>query len=467
VNIGGPSIERDLGMSAAQLEWIAAGYTLALAVGLITGGRLGDMFGRKRMLLIGLTGFLAASAGCACAWSAESLIGARVVQGLSAALLVPQAFGLIRDIFPPADIGKAFAALGPAIGLSVVLGPAIAGLLIKANLFGTGWRALFLINLPIGTFALVAGIRLLPAGLSAHERVRLDPVGALLMAAGSFLVVFPLVEGRALGWPGWIYGVLACAAPTFAAFAVQQRARTRARRSALIEVSLLRKRSYVSGVMFTLVFFAAVTGFSLTTGFFLQLGLGNSPMTASLYGIAVAVGAFVGSGVGAWAMTAVGRPILHVGLAIMAAASVLLYVSLKGTHHVGALDLVPGMAIFGVGMGMIFVPLFSIIMAEVDDHEVGSASGLLESLQQLGASLGVALLATLFFGVLRLEDGGLPTARAAGRPVHAAQEVLLLNLVLIGLAFAIGWLLPRHARAVHSIQPITEDGEVPAMQAAG
>ena len=142
-------------------------------------------------------------------------------------------------------------------------------------------------------------------------------------------------------------------------------------------------------------------------------------MTASLYGIAMAVGAFAGSGVGAWAMTAVGRPILHIGLVVMAAASALLYVSLHGVHHVGALDLVPGMAIFGVGMGMIFVPLFSIIMAEVADHEVGSASGLLESLQQLGASLGVAVLATLFFGVLRLEQGGLAAARAAGRPVHA------------------------------------------------
>lgn len=466
VNIGGPSIQRDLKLSAAQLEWIAAGYTLALAVGLITGGRLGDMFGRKRMLLVGLAGFLVASAACACAWSGQSLIGARVLQGLSAALLVPQAFGLIRDIFPPAQMGKAFAALGPAIGLSVVVGPAIAGLLIKANLFGTGWRSLFLINLPIGAFALAVGMRLLPPGRSPHERVRLDPLGAVLMAAGSFLVVFPLVEGRALGWPAWIYGVLACAAPTFAAFALQQRARTRTHRTPLIEPTLLRKRSYVSGVIFTLVFFAAVTGFSLTTGLFLQLGLGNSPMTASLYGIAMAVGAFAGSGVGAWAMTAVGRPILHIGLVVMAAASALLYVSLHGVHHVGALDLVPGMAIFGVGMGMIFVPLFSIIMAEVADHEVGSASGLLESLQQLGASLGVAVLATLFFGVLRLEQGGLPAARAAGRPVHAAQEVLLLNLALIGIAFVIGWLLPRHARAAHPTPTSTELIRLPVTQGA-
>lgn len=467
VNIGGPSIQRDLTMSAAQLEWIAAGYTLALAAGLITGGRLGDMFGRKRMLLIGLSGFLIASTACAIAWSPQSLIGARVLQGLSAALLVPQTFGLIRDIFPPAQIGKAFAALGPAIGLSVVIGPAIAGLLIRANLFDTGWRALFLINLPIGAFALVAGIRLLPPGTSPHERLRLDPLGAVLMAAGSFLVVFPLVEGRALGWPAWMYGVLACTAPTFAAFAVQQRSRTRAGRAPLIEPSLLRKRSYVCGVVFTLMFFAAVVGFSLTTGLFLQLGLGNSPMTASLYGIAMAVGAFAGSGVGAWAMTAVGRPILHVGLATMAAASGLLYISLREAHHVGALDLVPGIAIFGVGMGMIFVPLFSIIMGEVADHEVGSASGLLESLQQLGGSLGVAVLATVFFGALRLQHGGLPAAREAGRPVHAAEQVLLLNVALIAVAFAIGWLLPRHARVMETGPARTDADNVPLLQPTG
>jgi EmrB/QacA subfamily drug resistance transporter len=450
VNVAAPSIQRDLSMSSSALEWIAAAYTLAIAVGLLTGGRLGDMFGRKRMMLIGLSGFVASSALCAFAWSSESLIAARVLQGLAAAMLTPQSFGLIRDIFTPARMGKAFAALGPVIGLSTVAGPVVAGLLIKADLFGTDWRALFLINLPVGAFALFVGARVLPAGKTRRDGLTLDWTGTVLMAVASFLIVFPLVDGRSLGWPAWIFGVLAAAVPVLAAFGVQQRRRVRDGRTPLIEISVLRKRSYVSGIVFVLVFFGTIVGLGLTIGLFLQVGLGFSPMTAALYSAALAVGAFLGSGVGAWAATAVGRPILHIGLAIMAIGTAVLYFSLRAVDGgVGVGVIAPGMAVFGFGMGMIFVPLFSIIMGEIDDHEVGSASGLLESLQQLGASLGVAVLATLFFGKIKLEDGGPAAARAAGRHLVAAEDTLLITLVLIGVAFAIGWLLPRKAREMH------------------
>jgi len=201
--------------------------------------------------------------------------------------------------------------------------------------------------------------------------------------------------------------------------------------------------------VFVLVFFGTIVGVGLTIGLFLQVGLGFSPMTASLYSAALAVGAFLGSGIGAWAASAVGRPILHIGLVIMGVGTAVLYFSLRAVDGgVGVGVIAPGMAIFGFGMGMIFVPLFSIIMGEIDDHEVGSASGLLEALQQLGASLGVAALATLFFGKIKLEDGGPTAARAAGRHLVAAEDTLLVTLVLIGVAFAIGWLLPRRARAM-------------------
>jgi MFS family permease len=172
-------------------------------------------------------------------------------------------------------------------------------------------------------------------------------------------------------------------------------------------------------------------------------------MHASLYMAALAVGAFLGTGVGAWAATAVGRPILHVGLSLMAVGTVVLYLSLRAADTVGAGALVPGLAIFGFGMGMIFVPLFSIIIGEIDDHEVGSASGLLESVQQLGASLGVAVLATLFFDKLALEDGGPHAAMRAGRHLVAAEDTLVVTTILIGVAFVLGWLLPRRARQMH------------------
>jgi MFS family permease len=457
INVAAPSIQRDLGMSSAALEWIAAAYTLAIAAGLMAGGRLGDMFGRKRMLMTGLAGFVLASAACALAPSAGSLIAARVLQGLAAALITPQAFGLIRDIFPPAQMSKAFAALGPVIGLSTVAGPIVAGVLLKADLFGTDWRALFLINLPLGVFALAVGGRVLPVRAAAGRRVRLDGTGTALLAVASFLLVFPLVDGRTLGWPAWLFGMLAASVPVLAVFVAHQRYRVRAGRSSLVEFSVLGKRSYVSGVLFVLVFFASIVGFSLSTGLFLQIGLGNTPIHASFLLAAVAAGAFIGSGVGfigsgvgAWAATAVGRPILHIGLVIMATGTLVLYLSLHAVHGpVGAGDLVPGLAVFGIGMGMIFVPLFSIIMGEIDDHEVGSASGLLESSQQLGASLGVAILVTLFFATLAPEPGAPRAALAAGRQVLAAERTLLATLALIGVAFAVGWLLPRRARQMH------------------
>lgn len=437
VNVAAPSIQRDLHTSSSALEWVAAAYTLAIAVGLLTGGRLGDRYGRTTMLMIGLSGFVAASAACACAWSPGSLIAFRVLQGLSAALLTPQTFGLIRDLFPPDQIGKAFAAFGPVIGLSTVAGPVVAGLLIKADLFGTEWRSLFLINVPLGVFALIVGSRVLPAGLTRRQ-VRLDPLGTVLIAVASFLLVFPLVDGRAQGWPTWIFGVLAAAVPVLGAFALQQRRRVRRGATPLVELSVLAKRSYLSGVIFTLVFFGAIVGYSLTMGLFLQVGLGFTAMHASLYLAASAVGAFLGSGIGAWAATAIGRPILHIGLTISAGGATLLLVSLHlASGAPGAGALLPGLAVFGFGMGMIFVPLFSIITGEIEDHEVGSASGLLEALQQLGSSLGVAVLATLFFSRLRIADVGR----------SAVEATLVVTLVLLAVAFALGWLLPRRARS--------------------
>ncbi len=446
LNVAAPSIQSDLLLSASALEWIAAAYTLAIAVGLLAGGRLGDAFGRKRMLMTGLVGFVASSVLCSVAWSSESLIAGRVLQGLAAAVMIPQTFGLIRDIFGPADIGKAFAAFGPAIGLSTVLGPVVAGALIELDPFGTDWRSLFLINVPVGLFAIVVGRRVLPANEPAHRGARLDWVGIALTAVVSFLVVFPLVEGRTLGWPVWLVGVVAAAAPLLYVVGRRQRGRIARGETPLVELSVLRKRSYVSGVVFTMVFFGSIVGFSLTTGLFLQIGLGLTPMKAALYLAGFAVGAFFGSGVGAWATTAIGRPILHVGLAIMTVGTTVLYVSLRAASDIGWVQLVPGMVVYGLGMGMIFVPLFSIIMGEIEDHEVGSASGLLESFQQLGASLGVAALATLFFATIRLEDGGPVAAATAGRHVLAAEHTLLVSVVLIGVAFAVGFLLPKKAR---------------------
>ncbi|WP_219601738.1 MFS transporter [Nonomuraea indica] len=443
VSVGGPAIQADLGGGYASLQWIAAGYTLALAVGLLVGGRLGDMYGRRRMLLLGTTAFVAASLACAVAPEPQALIAARVLQGLAGAVMIPQGFGLVRDLFPPAEVGRAFGAFGPVIGLATILGPVVAGLLVEADLFGTGWRMIFLINLPLGAFALAAGARVLPAAPVTAPSSRLDLGGGLLAGVAILLLVHPLVQGRELGWPAWSLVMAVASLPVFAGFAVHQVRRTRRGAATLVEPSVFGKRSYTSGTVLVVVFFAAVCGFSLAIGMFLQLGLGYGALRASLTMTAFAVGAFLGTGFSAARTASLGRTVLHLGLGLLAAGVLAFHLVLGWAGGaVGPWDLALPLLLGGAGMGMIFVPLFGIIMGDVEDHEVGSAAGVLESVQQLGASLGVAVLGTVFFGRLGSPVPGAAVARA----VDAAQVVSLVTLGLVAAAFALAFLLPREGR---------------------
>lgn len=436
VNVAAPAIRADIGATYSDLQWIAASYTLALAVGLLTGGRLGDMFGRRRILMIGLIGFIAASLSCALAINPEALIVSRVLQGLFGAVMIPQGFGLIRDLFPPQQIGKAFAALGPVIGLSTILGPVVAGLLVDTS----GWRAVFAINLPLGAFSLIAGARALPS-IRGRREGGLDVTGALIAGTGMLLLVFPLVQGRELGWPVWTVAMVVGAILVLGLFIGYQISRQRRGKTPLVQLSVFAKRSYTSGTVFVVVFFGAIVGFSLSVGLFLQLGLGQSPLRASLTMAAWAVGAFLGSGFGATMMVKLGRRILHIGLSMMAVGLMLLYALFsQGVASVGGLRLALPLVLYGIGMGMIFVPLFDIIMGEIKDREVGSASGMLESIQQMGSSLGVAVLGTVFFAAV----GSRPTAATF---LGASQQVTLIALGLTALAFALAFLLPRRARA--------------------
>jgi EmrB/QacA subfamily drug resistance transporter len=427
--IAAPAIRADLGGSTSTLQWIAAGYTLAMAVGLLVGGRLGDMYGRKRMMIVGVLGFLGASALCAVSFSPEMLLAARVLQGGFGAVMVPQSFGLIRELFG-AEVGKAFALLGPVIGLATVLGPVVAGVLVDADLFGTGWRMVFAINIPLGAFALAVGARVLPDSPPSARGQRLDVRGALLAAAGMFLLVYPLTQGHELGWPAWTFGMLAASVVVLAVFAASQRRGG----TVLVRLSVFTRRSYSSGVVFVLSFFGVITGFSLAVGLFLQLGLGYSPLKASLTMAPWAVGAFVGSAVGATALAGMGRRVLHLGLGLMTAGLTWLYFSLS----VDGPPIAP-LAVFGIGMGMIFVPLFDIIVGDLSDDEVGSASGILTSVQQLGASLGIAVLGTVFFSNV--------DAPAAPEFVDSARIVTLVAIGLTVVTFGLGFLLPHKAKA--------------------
>ncbi len=455
--VAAPAIRRELGGSYAVIEWVTAAYALAMAAGLLTGGRLGDLFGRRRMLLIGMTGFVAASALCAAAGSAGELIAARAAQGALGAIMLPQVFGLIRDLFQAHEMGKAFGVYGPVMGLSAMLGPIASGGLIGANVFGAGWRMIFLVNVPVGLAALVLGARLLPAdaadaasaGGAGHKagigrgagRGRLDLAGAALAAVAMFGLVFPLAQGHALGWPGWLYAMLAASVLVLAWFVVYQVRRQRAGRTPLVEPSVFGHRSYRAGIAFSIVFVGSLGGIVMIFNVFLQNGLGFTPWHSALTTAPWAAGAFVGSAIGGIAMAKLGRRILHAGLVVEAAGLLAVYAVLRGAAAgVSTVDLLAPMVVGGIGMGMVFVPLFDIVMAGVRPQEMGSAAGVLQTVNALGMSLGIAGIGAIFFALAGGHGRHVPVY------LSAAEWTALATVGLLACSFAVAFGLPRRAR---------------------
>ncbi|WP_067458205.1 DHA2 family efflux MFS transporter permease subunit [Actinomadura macra] len=407
-NVAAPTIRGELGGSTSTLQWLAAGYTLAMAVGLITGGRLGDLYGRKQMFLVGAAGFTLGSLLCGVAVSPGMLVGARLLQGLFGALMLPQSIGMIKQMFTPKEMGAAFGLFGPVMGLSSVGGPVLAGWLIDADLFGTGWRMIFLINLPLGVAAVLAGLRFLPSGRSEHAS-RLDLVGAVLASLGAGLLIYPLVQGRELGWPLWTFGMMVASLAVWALFTWYEMRKQRAGGDPLIVPSLFRKRGFTGGLVVGLVFFSGMAGIALVLALFFQMGLGYSALKAGLAQIPWSVGIILGFVAAQGVQQRFGRKVIHAGTAIMAAGIAAFYATLQGAGiDVTPWQLIPALIVTGAGMGLLMAPFFDIVLAGVEPEETGSAGGTLTAVQQLGSALGAAVLGTIFFGLL----GGHVTSAA-------------------------------------------------------
>jgi EmrB/QacA subfamily drug resistance transporter len=433
VNVAGPSIRRDLGGGATTLQWLGAAYTLSFAVLLVTGARLGDIFGRRRLFLVGSFGFTLMSALCAVAPSAELLIVIRALQGGFGALLIPQGFGLLKEVFPPEEEGKVFASFGPVMGLSAIAAPILAGVLIDADILSTGWRMVFLINVPVGIVAFAGAVRYLPRG-AAKPGTRLDLVGMTLVGAASVAIIYPLIEGRAEGWPVWIFAMLAAGIALLAAFVLYERRRTEA---PLIELSLLRNHTYTDGIGVALGFFAVFAGLILIVSLFCQVGQGFSPVHAGLTLVPMTAGMVVSMVISFALVAKLGRHLLHLGIALSAAGAVVLALTVSGATAASTWALVPALLLMGLGAGFVFGQLFDIILAGVAMDEVGSASGVLNAVQQLANALGVAILGTVFFS--RLTAGHLPT--------NALEITAWVTLIPLALTFALAFKLPMRARA--------------------
>jgi MFS family permease len=430
VNVAGPSIRHALGGSGSTLLWLSAGYTLAFAVFLITGARLGDMFGRRRLFLVGSAGFTVMSAACAAAPSPAALIGFRVLQGVFGALMIPQGFGMLKEVFAEDEMSKVFGAFGPMMGLSMLAAPILAGALVEANLWGIGWRLVFLINVPIG-IAFAGAVRVLPRTV-AHPGIRLDTGGMILVGLALTAIIYPLIQGRTAGWPAWTFIMLASGAALLGAFVMCEH---RHRGDPLIEPGLLANRTYTSGILVALAFFGAFSGLLLCVSLFGQLGEGFSPIHAGLTLIAMVLGMIVGMGASFALVARLGRGLLHLGIAIVAAGTVVLGLTVTGADTASTLDLAPGLFLIGAGAGMSMGQLFEFILASVGMDEVGSASGVLEAVQQLSSAIGVAALGTIFF-----------SAFASRPPTHALATTAWACLVPVVAAFALIFRLPTRAR---------------------
>ncbi len=436
VNVAMPTMQSDLHTGASAIQWVIASYGLAFAAGLITGGRLGDQFGRRRVFTIGLALFVVTSAACGVAPSASTLVVARAAQGLASALLMPQVLAILGVAYDGADRLKALTAYAMTLGIAAVSGQLIGGVLIQLDPAGLDWRSCFLVNVPVGLAALGFVGRTVPE--SRGTDTRLDLFGADLVTLGLIAILVPLIEGRDHGWPAWTWVSFAVGGVLLGTFALYQRRVAARGGSPLVHPELFRERAFTAGLATVVVFYATVASFFLVLALELQEGRGLDALDSGL------VFAFEGLGFLATTITAgalvarFGRQVLAAGALVRAVALVALYFAVG---HVGAHGSVAWIAaplvLDGAGMGLVMGPIITIVVTNVARRHAGAASGVLASAQQVGVAFGVALIGVVFFGALD-----------AGHAVPSAFRTSVLWLAAGSVAVAaLIQALPRGGRA--------------------
>src|SRR3989441_3643517 len=436
VTIAIPSIQRGLRTNFGEIQLIVAGYALSFAVLLITGGRLGDLYGRSRMYTIGMAGFTIASALCGFASSPTALVGSRVLQGAFAAVMVPQALSFIQVTFTPREQSLAYAIYGMTIGFGMIAGQLLGGLLVSADLLGVGWRPVFLINLPFGLTALALAWWLVPES-RAPAGLKLDLGGVVLVSAALALLLYPIIRGTATGWPAWTWFSLTGAAVLMVVFVRYERWKTDRDGSPLVVLSLFRHRSFVVGLGVGLSFFSVLAPFLVLLAEYLQSGLDLSPRAAGLRFLPFALGFLAASFASARLAPPLGRRILQLGAGLMVIGITSLIVIVHSPMlDVSSLAYIPPLVIYGLGQGSLQAPLVNFILADVPPDDAGSASGVVTMLQQFSFALGVAVIGSVFAVAL----GPHPGASRYGR---AFDHALLWNIALLIVTFVAAFALPR------------------------
>ena len=433
VNLALPAIRRDLGATSSEVQFVISAYAATYAVFLITGGRLGDRFGRKRMFTMGVAGFTLASVLCGIAWSPIILIVGRILQGLTATAMAPQVLASIRVLFPPSEQGKALGLYGATFGLASTVGQILGGALISAHPFGFAWQAIFLINLPIGLVAFIGSLLFLRDSRDDHAQ-KVDIGGVALLSITLGLLVYPLVEGRENGWPLWIIAMFAASPVTLIAFIQFERRLIGRGGSPLVDLSLFKESGFSIGVAMALVFYM-LSSFFLSFSVYLQSGVGLRPLDAGLRTLPFGVGYFFTSFASARIIQRLGPRALTLGFAIqvLGFGAVILAVNgaLAGTTEIGLL-------VAGVGFGIVMPSLIKVVVGGIHHRHAGLASGMLISTLQIGSALGVAIIGGVFFSVL----GGRHDLTSYS---HAFSVALACNVALMAVGGVLSLWLPGYS----------------------
>lgn len=392
VTIALPTIQRELGASPSELQWTATGYTLAFALTLITGGRLGDRFGHRALFVAGTAGFGTASLAAGLAPNMTVLLVARAAQGVFAGLMVPQVLAFIHAEFPPDEQGKAMGFFGMTFPLGGLAGPLLGGLLTQADLFGWHWRTIFFVNVPIAAAAAIGALLVMPAPRRA-DRSGTDVFGVLVLAAALLAVLYPLVQGRELDWPVWAFVLMAAALPLLGLFVLWERRV----RSPLIRLGLFRDRATSVGLLVMLVFYCGMGAFFVLT-LYLQDGLGYSPLKTALTMLPATVGIVAGNGLGMPMAPRLGRLLPMAGLVLLLIGTV--WTIAVAGPGLSPWQLVVPVLLYGAGLGLGSSSLMLITLSGAGAADTGAASGVVNTVVQLGVAAGPATVGTAFFGSL-------------------------------------------------------------------
>lgn len=430
VNLALPDIRQSLGATSSEIQFVVSAYAATYAVFLITGGRLGDWLGRRLMFLLGVAGFTFASVLCGTAWSPGALIAGRILQGLTATVMAPQVLASIRVLFSPSEQSTALGLYGATFGLANIAGQILGGALISAHPFGFAWRAVFLINIPIGAFALIGGLFFL-GDSRVDQAQKLDIGGVALLSATLGLLVFPLVEGREKGWPLWIVAMLIASPAALMAFIRFERRLMRRGGSPLVDLSLFGDSTFRAGIAMALVFYM-LSSFYLTFSIYLQGGLGLAPLDAGLRSLPFGIGYFLASFFSASLTRRMGAGALTLGFAVqvLGFGAVILAVGQQAPRFLEV-----ALFIAGTGFGIVMPSVLKVVLGGIDQRHAGLASGIIISTFQIGAALGVAIVGGVFFSILG-NGHGLASYS------HAFRAALGCNVALLMLGGLLSLRLP-------------------------